>query len=63
MTARTADLFATIILPSIRRQTSQTPPLQMPRTLFDFPRDSSRPRAFDFSFRPEEDLERWDGLS
>ena len=63
MTASNADLFDPMVFTIVRRRTSDAEPLSVPRSLFDFPSEPSRRRMFDWPIRPEEDLERWDGLS
>ena len=62
-TARNPGLFDTIIIANVRRLPFKTDRLPTPRSLFDYTRDASRRRPFEYSPRPEEDLERWDGLS
>jgi hypothetical protein len=63
MTASNSDLFDQMFFTPVRRRTSDAEPLAVPRSLFDFPMEHSRRRVFDWSVRPEDDLERWDGLS
>ncbi len=63
MTASNADLFDPMVFTIVRRRASENKSLPMPRNLFDFPIEPARRRMFDWSLLPDEDLERWDGLS
>jgi hypothetical protein len=57
------ELFDTMVQTILPRRAFQAEPLFVPRNLFDFPSEPV-PRAIpDLHLLPEEDLERWDGLS
>jgi hypothetical protein len=58
-----SDLFDPVCFVISTRQEFESEPMQMPRTLFDFLTLPARRLKFETVFTPEEDLERWDGLS
>jgi hypothetical protein len=63
MIAPSAELFDTMVHSIVPRRRFEAEPLYMPAHLFDFPPEPPRRRKFDVHLSPEEDLERWDGLS
>jgi hypothetical protein len=63
MTITDLDLFDPAFLSVVRQNISDAEPLALPLSLFDFPREPARRRKFDMFLRPEDDSERWDGLS
>jgi hypothetical protein len=63
MIASNSELFPSPVLTGVRRRTFSNEPASLPRSLFDFSNEATRRRRVDPSVCPEEDLERWDGLS
>jgi len=63
MIAPCAELFDTMVHTILPRRPYEPEPLQMPLHLFDFPTEPVRRKKHDVYLSPEEDLERWDGLS
>lgn len=61
--APSADLFEPLAFTIVPRRTFELTPERRPRSLFDFLSEPVYRRKLERVREPEEDLERWDGLS